>query len=128
MASAVIRIGASRSDAPRSTSPGPNGSPSLRSRCWKWLTIRMPFRAAMPNTVRKPTSEPSDRTPSPSHTASAPPTSAIGSRQEREQRQAQAAERGLEQQEDRDRGGDAEHEQPSCAAFSSVDSPSTSAW
>jgi Glutamine amidotransferase domain len=52
---------------------------SSRSRCWKWLSVRIPLRAAMPNTVRKPTIEPNDRMPSPSHTASTPPTRATGS-------------------------------------------------
>ena len=60
---AVIRIGASRSFAPRSTSAGPNASPSCVSRCRKWLIMMMPLRAAMPSTVRNPTSDPSDSTP-----------------------------------------------------------------
>ena len=50
---------------PRSTRPGPNGSPSSRSRCWKWLIIMIPFRAAMPITVKKPISAPSEMTPMP---------------------------------------------------------------
>ena len=79
VASVVMRIGESRSSAPRMTSSGPKASPSKRSRCWKWLIIRMPLRAAMPKTVKNPTSEPIERIPSaPSTTASRPPTSAIG--------------------------------------------------
>ena len=39
----------------------------------------MPFRAAMPSTVRKPTSEPSEITPPAPNAASTPPTSANGS-------------------------------------------------
>ena len=77
-ASAVIRIGASRSLAPRITSPGPKASPSSRSRCWKWLIIMMPLRATMPSTVKKPTSEPSEITPPPTQAMSTPPTSAEG--------------------------------------------------
>ena len=48
--------------APRRTSSGPNGSPSSSSRCWKWLISMMPLRAAIPSTVKKPTSEPSEIT------------------------------------------------------------------
>ena len=47
------------------------------SRCWKWAPIGIPLRAAIPKTVRKPTSEPSE-TPLPSAPAIAPPTSAMG--------------------------------------------------
>ncbi len=39
----------------------------------------MLLRAAMPSTVMKPTSEPSEMMPSPVQTASTPPTSAAGS-------------------------------------------------
>ena len=46
-----MRIGESRSRAPRMTSAGPNASPSWRSRCWKWVTIMIPLRAAIPITV-----------------------------------------------------------------------------
>ena len=78
---------------------GPKVSPSWRSRCWKWLIMRMPLRAAMPNTVRKPTSEPSDSTPSPSHT-NTPAHQGHRQQHERQRRQAQAAERCPQQQED----------------------------
>ena len=78
VASAVIRIGASRSSAPRRTRPTPNGTPSSVSRCRKWLTIMIPLRAAMPSTVTKPTSDPSDTTPRVATTANTPPTSANG--------------------------------------------------
>jgi hypothetical protein len=37
------------------------------------------LRAAIPNTVKKPTSEPSESTPPAMNAASTPPTSAIGS-------------------------------------------------
>ena len=60
-----MRIGESRSPAPRSTSAGPSGTPSSRSRCWKWLIIMMPLRAAMPSTVKKPISAPREMTPTP---------------------------------------------------------------
>ena len=46
-------------------------------------------------------------TPSPSHAASTPPTSAERQGQERQDRQARAAERGVQQEEDGDRGDDA---------------------
>ena len=75
---AVIRIGASRSSAPRRTRARPNGSPSSSSRWRKWLTSMMPLRAAMPSTVTKPTSEPSDSTPPVSSTATTPPIRAKG--------------------------------------------------
>ena len=70
------------------------------------------MRAAIPNTVRNPTSEPSDSTPSPSYTASTPPTSAIGS-----SRNVSAARRRLPKaawssRKIDDRGGDAEQVQP----------------
>ncbi len=58
-----MRIGASRSRAPRRTSSRPHGTPSSRSRCWQWLMSRIPLRAAMPKTVKNPTSEPSVMTP-----------------------------------------------------------------
>src|SRR3989304_3674049 len=38
----------------------------------------MPLRAAIPKTVRKPTSEPSESTPPPTYAASTPPTRADG--------------------------------------------------
>ena len=38
----------------------------------------MPLRAAIPSTVKNPTSDPSDSTPPPRYAASTPPTSAIG--------------------------------------------------
>src|SRR5437773_11269635 len=63
----------------RTTSAGPNVSPSCRSRCWKWLIIMIPLRAAIPRIVKNPTSEPSEMTPSAKYTARTPPTSAEGS-------------------------------------------------
>src|SRR3954452_23390915 len=61
---AVIRIGAKRSLAPRTTILRPNVSPSYLSRCWQWWMRRMTFRAAIPNTARNPTRHlPIDRRP-----------------------------------------------------------------
>jgi hypothetical protein len=79
VASDVIRIGASRSLAARSTRSTPNVSPSSCSRCWAWLISRMPLRAAMPNTVKNPTRDPIERIPPVAKAASTPPTSAMGS-------------------------------------------------
>src|SRR5215831_10394172 len=79
VASDVIRIGDSRSRAPRITSAVPNSMPSSCSRCCQWLISRMPLRAAMPNTVKKPTNDPREMIPPPAHAARIPPTSAIGS-------------------------------------------------
>ena len=76
VASAVIRIGFRRSSAPRKTSSGPNETPSSCSRCRKWLTSMIPFRAAIPSTVTNPTSDPSERTPPPRNAPATPPTSA----------------------------------------------------
>ena len=58
--------------AARSTRSTPNVSPSSRSRCWAWLISRMPLRAAMPNTVKNPTSDPIDRIPPVANAASTP--------------------------------------------------------
>ena len=57
---------------------GRRSRPPPCSRCWKWLIIMMPLRAAMPSTVRKPTSEPSEITPPLEYAARTPPTSAMG--------------------------------------------------
>ena len=57
----------------------------------------------MPNSARSPSSEPSDSSAPSISAASTPPTSATGSGQERERRQAPAAEGRLQQQEDGDR-------------------------
>src|SRR3984885_11002163 len=64
VASAVIRIGDSRSLAPRTTRSRPKGTPSSSSRCLKCAIIRMPLRAAMPSTVKNPTRAPSVIVPS----------------------------------------------------------------
>ena len=82
VASAVIMMGASRSDAPRMMSSGPSGTPSSCSRCWKWVIIKMPLRAAMPNTVKNPINDPSDIKPSLSTTANTPPANDTGSNRE----------------------------------------------
>ena len=112
VASDVIRIGASRSRAPRSTSSRPNAIPSCSSRCWQWLISRIPLRAAMPNTVKKPTSEPSEMIPPAIQAASTPPTSAIGNVRNSEHGEPPVAERGLEQQQDEQPGDDRRLEQP----------------
>ena len=57
VADAVIRIGARRSFAPRSTSPGPKGSLSKRSRCWKWLIITGCARRCRIRSGNRPASE-----------------------------------------------------------------------
>ena len=88
----------------------------------------MPLRAAIPKTVKKPTSEPSERIPSLANAASTPPTSAIGSVRKDSAARRQLAEGRLQQEEDPERGADAEDEQPVCAAWRSSYSPSSSAW
>ena len=64
------------------------------------------MRAAMPSTVKKPTSAPSVIVPSPAQAASTPPTSAIGRVRNTSDGQPPAAERRLEQEQDdqRERG------------------------
>ena len=128
VAHAVIRMGASLSLAPLITRAGPNGTPSSRSRRWKWLTIRIPLRAAMPKTARKPTREPRERIPSPNRTASRPPTRAIG-----RSRKTSTVNRMLPKTACSSSRMTTSAAAPSrvsllLAAFSSVDSPSTSAW
>ena len=71
----------------------------------------MPLRAAMPNTVRKPTSEPSEMDPRRRGGRHHPADQRRGQRQEDDRRQAPAAESGLQEQEDAERGGDREAEQ-----------------
>ena len=70
----------------------------------------IPLRAAMPKTVKKPTSDPSEMTPPPSQAASTPPTRADGQREEQERGQAPAAEGGHQDEEDADHGDQAEEQ------------------
>ena len=51
---AVIRIGISRSCAPRSMASRKSVTPSTCIRCWMCDTSMMPLRVAMPNSVMKP--------------------------------------------------------------------------
>ena len=73
----------------------------------------MPLRAAIPKTVKKPTSEPSERTPPPANAASAPPTSAIGRVRKASVASRQLPNAACKQQEDRERAAAAEEEQRS---------------
>ena len=66
----------------------------------------------MPRIVKKPTSEPSEMTPPPTKAASRPPTSAEGSARKVSSGEAPAPVGRLEEQEDADRGGHGEQEQP----------------
>ena len=84
---------------------------TLGSSRWKWLTIKIPLRAAIPNTARNPTSEPSDSTPSLRRTAMTPPTRAVGSSRKVNSAGRKTAERRLQQQEDRQAGRESEEEQ-----------------
>ena len=77
-ASAVIRIGASRSIAPRRTASAESVTPSCSTRWWMWETIMMPLRVAMPNSVMKPMSDATHSTPPESKTPATPPISASG--------------------------------------------------
>ena len=77
-ASAVMRIGDSRSRAPRRTASRKSRTPSKRSKWRTWATIMIPLRAAMPNTVMKPISVATDSTSSEIHTPNTPPTKASG--------------------------------------------------
>ena len=126
VARAVIRIGASRSVAPRMTSSRPNSIPSSRSSCWKWLTIKMPLRAAMPNTARNPTSEPKDSTAPLSSTATTPPTRAIGSSTKVSRASRKLPSAACSSSRIVSSAAKPNTSSFSWAAFSSLDSPSTS--
>ena len=93
MASVVIRIGASRSRAPRTTSARPNASPSCASRCWKWLISMIPLRAAMPEHGEEADQRAERQHAVAEHAASTPPTSADGSVRNDRTREPRAAER-----------------------------------
>ena len=98
--------------------------PSYRSRCWKWLIIMMPLRAAMPSTDRKPTSEPERDDAAGGIRRQHAADQGRGQRQEAQDRQAPALEGELQQQEDPDH-----RQRPRrtcrccCAACSSTYSP-----
>ena len=64
----------------------------------------MPLRAAMPSTVRNPTSEPSEMIPPPAYAASTPPTRAEGSVTKDRVASRQLPNDDLQQQEDRQHG------------------------
>ena len=66
----------------------------------------------MPNTVRKPTSEPSEMTRSPKVGGQHSTHQSRGQGQEDDRGQPPAGEGGLQQQEDADGRGDTEAEQP----------------
>ena len=85
--------------------------PSSVSSRWKWLIIRIPLRAAIPKTARKPTSEPSESSRPPSQTASTPADQRHRQQQEGQQRQPEAAERRLQQEQDRHHGREPEEQQ-----------------
>ena len=91
IADAVIRIGASRSRAPRMTSSGPCVCALvLAPAAGSASTSAIPLRAAIANTARRPASAPSENVPPAIRPASSPPTSASGS-----DRNASAARRQL---------------------------------
>ncbi len=70
----------------------------------------MPLRAAMPSTVTKPTSEPSESTPPFSHAAEHAADEREGQRERDEQREADALEIGEQQHEDAAQRGQREPE------------------
>ena len=77
-ASAVIRIGTSRSLAPRTTAVRKSVTPSCSCRCRMCETSMMPLRVAMPKSVMKPTIDATDSTPPARYTPMTPPISASG--------------------------------------------------
>jgi hypothetical protein len=62
-ASAVIRIGETRSDAPRRMAFRRSASPSTSIRCRTWETSIIPLRVAMPNRVINPMIDATERVP-----------------------------------------------------------------
>ena len=111
VASAVMRIGDSRSRAPRRTSAGPNSSPSNRSRCWKWLIIMIPLRAAMPEHGEEADERPERQDAAAEVGRDHAADQRRRQRQERDQRQPGIAERRLQQQEHADGRRDREQQQ-----------------
>ena len=85
----------------------------------------MPLRAAMPRTVRKPTSEPSEMMPSPSVGREHPAHQGRRQGQEGQGRQAPAAESRLQEQEDPDHGGQPGEQQALLGGCRSAASPSS---
>src|SRR5947209_11446096 len=71
----------------------------------------MPLRAATPNTVKNPTSEPSEMTPPVANAASTPPIRADGRVKKARAARRQLAEGCLQEEEDPERCGNAEAEQ-----------------
>ncbi len=74
----------------------------------------MPLRAAMPSTVTKPTSEPSDSTPPVRNAPTTPPTSANGSVSATSARQPHRAEVDVQQQQDAEQRERAESRAAGC--------------
>jgi len=77
-ANAVMKIGASRSRAPRRTASAKSVTPSSSCRCRMCDTSMMPLRVAMPNTVMKPMIAAIDSTPPETYTPITPPIKASG--------------------------------------------------
>src|SRR5207244_602490 len=75
---AVMRIGMSRSRAPRSTASRKSVTPSPSIKCWMCDTSMIPFLVAMPNRVMNPIIDATLRTPPARNTPATPPRRARG--------------------------------------------------
>ena len=113
MASAVIRIGDSRSLAPRITSARPNALALLALEVLEVADHQDPVARGDPEHGEEPDQRAEDdRRRRTSHAASTPPTSATGSVRNISVASRTLSERRLEQEQDRDRGAESHLQQP----------------
>ena len=77
-ASAVIKMGDSRSTAPRRIAWRKSLTPSSPIRCLMWEIIMIPLRVAIPNRVMNPMMDATESTPPERKTPTTPPISANG--------------------------------------------------